>query len=100
MPCTPTTIPGGFTALVCTRRGRSLRCQCGAAAPLMCDWPTPERKSGTCDKGLCNDCRRRDGGDKDYCPFHRGSPPQTQAEMDLAGEDAANEAARILGVTR
>lgn len=82
------------------QKPRQGRCQCGRHAPLQCDWPVPERKSGTCDKPICSDCARHVADDVDYCPFHRGDPPKTQAELDLLGEQAADEAARILGVTR
>ena len=101
MPCNVTKLPNGFTAIVCSRGARHGKryCKCGTYATLVCDWPTPEKKSGTCDNAVCTGCARKDG-EKDYCPFHRGRPPMTQAEMDLAGERAADDAARILGVER
>lgn len=91
--------PDGGAVHVRMGHRRSEKCTCGQRAPLQCDWPVEGRKSGTCDKPICEGCARKDG-EKDYCPFHRGEPPKTQAELDLAGEDAADEAARILGVTR
>lgn len=99
MVCKTVKMPGGGHVIVCGPRPRQQRCSCGRSTGLLCDWPTPERKSGMCDKPVCLDCRRIDG-DKDYCPFHRGDPPKTQAELDLAGEQAADDAAKILGVTR
>lgn len=100
MPCRSIPMPGGGAAIVCgPRPPRTSRCQCGARAELVCDWPSDTRKSGTCDKPICETCARNVDG-KDFCPFHRGEPPKTQAEMDFAGDQAATEAARILGVKR
>ena len=80
---------------------RPWACSCGVYGPLKCDWPTAT--GGTCGKSICESCARKDG-DRDYCPFHRGAPPvpeDVKAEQDrAAGEAAADEAARILGVKR
>lgn len=73
-------------------------CSCRRVATLTCDWPTTYRE-GVCGKPICDSCVRGIDG-KDYCPFHRGDPPRTEAQMQQDGQDAATEAARILGVPR
>lgn len=77
MICTP--IPNG---VIC--RGRPARRRCATCrqlgAEFECDWPTPERSSGTCDAAVCQACRDRDG-ELDYCPKHRAaetSPARAQ----------------------
>jgi hypothetical protein len=98
MPCKTIPLGDGY-AIVCSRsRGRSSRlCGCGRIAPLVCDWPTPGRASGTCDKPVCNSCRRVIRG-KDACPFHRGDMPMTPEEQAAAGASEAANAAAILGL--
>lgn len=98
MPCTPTKLPNGMAAIVCTRGVRPIRCSCGRRGNLVCDWPLEDGK--TCDKPICKACARHVGPDTDYCPFHRGDPPMTEEQKKAAGEAAANEAAKILGVKR
>lgn len=90
---------GKVIGIACGPRQRKTSCSCGRHATLECDWPTEHRKSGTCDKPICKSCARSKDG-KDYCPFHRGDPPLTQEELELEGEAAATEAARILRVPR
>lgn len=97
MPCNTVKLPGGMTAIVCSRPARGSYCTCGRRAPLVCDWPVPEKNSGTCDKPICPRCSRKQG-ERDYCLTHRGAPSMTQAEMDLAGEAEARNAAAMLGV--
>lgn len=58
------------TAIVCGPKRKPARCACGALAPLLCDWKVPERKSGTCDKPICNSCATSPRRDKDLCPAH------------------------------
>lgn len=62
-------LPGGGVAFVdgTTRRRY---CGCGRIAALQCDYPTPGRKSGTCDKHLCRSCGVAVGPDRDHCPEH------------------------------
>lgn len=94
--------PDGATVHVHMTGQRRRNCRCGRRASLQCDWPAPERKSGTCDKAICEACARKDG-EKDYCPFHRGAPAATeptQAELELAGETEADKVAKMLGVKR
>ena len=91
--------PDGGVVHVKMSNPRRNRCQCGRLTDLVCDRPVDSKRSGTCDKPVCTSCRRV-VGDKDYCPFHRGDPPATQAELDIAGDQAAAEAAKLLGVKR
>ncbi len=78
---------------------KSWQCSCGEYAHLQCDWPEPVRQSGICEKAVCRKCARHVDG-KDFCPFHRGEPPMTNAEKLEAGAAAAAEAAKILGIKR
>lgn len=70
MPCTTVTLPDGVRAIVCTSRGRTRRCACGAAATKLCDWKVPSKSSGTCDRPLCARCTHVPAPHKDLCPQH------------------------------
>lgn len=71
MTCERVTLPGGGTAIVCGKRQPFDRCPCGRIASLLCDWKVETvRKSGTCDKPLCERCTTRPAPDKDLCPAH------------------------------
>ena len=71
MPCTPTKIQGAdgktITAIVCTP---TKRCGCKKRSTKLCDWKVTNRKSGTCDKHLCDTCATPVGIDKDLCLDH------------------------------
>jgi hypothetical protein len=95
MPCKTVDLGGGQRAIVCTRGSRPLRCSCGRRTDLVCDWPL--EAGGTCDNGVCRECRRLIRG-LDICPFHRGSPPMTPEEQAAAGASEAANAARLLGL--
>lgn len=69
MVCGYVSIPGGGTAIVCGIRTRR-RCACGRPAPLLCDWKVPAKKSGTCDRPICQRCATSPAPDKDLCPEH------------------------------
>jgi hypothetical protein len=79
MPCEVIHLPGGGTAIVCSR-GRRQRCACGKPATLLCDWKVKGKRSGTCDKPLCASCSHSPAPEKDLCPEHaadwkaRGKP--------------------------
>jgi hypothetical protein len=49
-------------------------CSCGCPSRLcsfvLCDYPMPPRKSGTCDAWVCTDCATHREPDRDYCPQH------------------------------
>lgn len=82
MICEHVQMPGGGFAIVC-HRGSRRRCSVckNAWADLSCDFPTPTRKSGTCDKPLCTACAVKMGEDLDFCPSHpRGVPPGAAQE--------------------
>lgn len=69
MTCTVVRLPTGQTAIVCSStRGR--RCACGRRAPLLCDWKVEGKKSGTCDRPICERCTTSPSPDKDLCPEH------------------------------
>lgn len=67
MTCTPVSMPGGGTAIVCTS---TRRCRCGNRATLLCDWKVPTKKSGTCDAPLCPKCTSSPAPEKDLCATH------------------------------
>lgn len=69
MVCTPTRLPGGGVAIVCSTTRRR-RCACGKPATLQCDWKVKTRRSGTCDRYVCEDCATRPAPDKDLCREH------------------------------
>lgn len=71
MTCQPFTLPNGARGILCTRSRRP-RCACGQPATLQCDAPT-KRKSGTCDRHLCERCATEVGPDKHLCPTHATS---------------------------
>lgn len=64
MPCIRTD-----NGIVCTS-GPRRRCSCGRPATLECDWKVPGRRSGTCDKPICERCTTRPAEGKDLCPDH------------------------------
>lgn len=67
MPCTSHPLSGGQRAIVCTP---NRRCKCGRRATLLCDWKVPTKKSGTCDRPLCDRCTTKPTADKDLCAEH------------------------------
>ncbi len=67
MPCTTVRLPPGEAAIVCTA---TRRCACGARATLLCDWKRPDRRSGTCDRPICQTCATSPAPGKDLCPEH------------------------------
>lgn len=80
MPCETITLPGGISAIVCTRRKPRRRCSCGSGqfTSLLCDHPKP--RGGTCDKPLCDGCAVVVGTDRHHCPGHpQVLPPATEA---------------------
>ena len=85
MTCNFLELPGGGTAIVCTRGGRALLCQepdCGDDHVALCDFPLGRpAPRATCDRRLCERHRRR-RGKLDYCPAH---------EKLIARAPAANE---------
>jgi len=80
MPCTVVKF-GSTTGIVCSRGQRTKRCRCGEIATRECDWRVKDRKSGTCDRPLCERCTHEPAPEKDLCKEHaalweaRGSRP-------------------------
>lgn len=75
MPCTPFTL-NGARGILCTRTRRP-RCACGQPATLQCDAPT-KRRSGTCDRHLCERCATEVGPDKHLCSTHAQAVEQSE----------------------
>lgn len=95
MTCDRLDLPGGGTAIVCTRGKRGRSCKvCGRRATRECDFPITPRGGTprTCDAPLCGQCAKawtRDlalqpaatpapGDTLDLCPAHHAhakSPP-------------------------
>lgn len=76
MVCTPIILPGGLRGMACGRRQKPKACSCcGKPSTLLCDFPVKLRRSGTCDKPLCEACAvKGPGPDLDYCPGHGVKP--------------------------
>lgn len=70
MACQTVRLPDGGAAIVCGPRQRAQRCSCGRPAGLLCDWRIPARKSGTCDRPICDRCTTSPAPEKDLCPEH------------------------------
>lgn len=68
MPCYRVNV-GGTTALVRMSK-RQKRCACGAVATRECDYKVPGKRSGTCDKGICDGCTFSPADNKDICQKH------------------------------
>lgn len=74
MPCRHYTIDGRHV-IICSR-GRGRRAPpapcsvCRAPSTKLCDYPTLENASGTCDRPLCDEHAVHVGPDRDYCVIH------------------------------
>lgn len=82
MPCTHVTLPGGISAIVRTS-GPRLRCACGRSPTLQCDAPT-KRRSGTCDRHLCERCAVEVGPDRHLCPAHAAETAESAPALQEA----------------
>jgi hypothetical protein len=89
MACEHIKIPGHKgEIIVCGIRSRKHFCACGRACEFECDWKTPIRKSGTCDRALCSHHAKEVAPGKHLCPEHqkayeawqrrRTAPPEPQ----------------------
>lgn len=86
MICEPFVTPEGVRGIMCSRGGRRRCSACKRTwATLECDFPTPARKSGTCDKPLCRRCAISKGDNLDFCPHHPegGLPGPDQMGLGL-----------------
>ena len=78
MPCDTADLPGGVTAIVCSRGRSSKPCAyCGRASTRLCDFPVLKKirstgleTKGTCDVPLCDRCTSKIAGDGDLCRAH------------------------------
>lgn len=82
MTCEFVKLPGGGSAIICGRKSKTQKCACGKPATRLCDHPSIKR-SGTCDRPLCDTCAVRIGPDTDYCPDHYASAKAPQIEQQL-----------------
>lgn len=86
MVCKTRALPNGGAAIVKMAPLRPKVCSACSdrRAGLLCDFPVPTNKSGTCDKPLCHRCAKtvstRDAGvTVDFCPDH----PKLQESLDI-----------------
>lgn len=76
MKCETVKLPGGVTAIVCSRGSRSSKpticqfCQERPATKLCDQIINSEGKKRTCDAGICDKCAASGGQGIDYCPNH------------------------------
>jgi len=79
MPCDRVTLPGGFSAIVCTRGRRPHRCTaCHLAGGFQCDWKIAPGK--TCDAYLCAEHAKEVAPGKHLCPGHVEAYAQWKAQ--------------------
>lgn len=78
--CQRVQLPDGTAAIVCGGHSRK-RCSCGRRETRLCDWKVPTRKSGTCDRSLCDRCATSPAPDKDLCGEHAVAFAAWQAEQ-------------------
>lgn len=69
MPCIPFE-HNGVRGIACVKGARRQRCGCGSLATLLCDWKVKAKRTGTCDKPLCEVCSYHPAPEKDLCPEH------------------------------
>lgn len=70
MKCAHLKLPGGGTAIVCSRGGRPRRCfTCDLAGGFQCDWKVSPTK--TCDRYICPDHAQLVAPEKHLCPEHQ-----------------------------
>ena len=71
MGCTHVKV-GGFSAIVCSRGRRPIRCHvCGKAGALLCDWKIGG--GNTCDQPMCDAHALEVGPGKHLCAEHQKS---------------------------
>lgn len=57
--------------IACGVRSSARWCECGRAAKYECDWKVRERKSGTCDKPMCETHTKQVAPNKHICAAHQ-----------------------------
>ena len=61
----------GTTAIIYGARQKRQFCACGRVSSKLCDWKVPEKKSGTCDRPICDKHALSVAPDRDLCPEHQ-----------------------------
>lgn len=77
MTCETVQLPGGATAIVCSRGRRHRACSvagCARTATLLCD--APKGRGRTCDAAMCAGHATEVGPDLHHCPSHADAPTQ------------------------
>ncbi len=82
MPCDPVKLPGGTSAIVCSRGRRPIRCvTCGQPGNLLCDYPvTRDGRSTTCDRPCCKQHAVQVGKGLHHCMAHANFNKQSGSE--------------------
>lgn len=62
---------GGQHVIICGAPTRKRFCACGRPCEFECDWKTPLKKSGTCDRSLCSHHAKEVAPGKHLCPEHQ-----------------------------
>lgn len=78
MPCVRIALPGGGSAIVCTRGRRQPRCSapgCRRSGAFLCDHPTPGGRRTTCSRAMCAEHRTM-SGPLDLCAEHAATNRQ------------------------
>lgn len=85
MPCR--TFQGdGFSAIVCTRGKRPMKCYvCARPCDILCDHPAGVGK--TCDRPCCKTHSEHVGKDRDYCLTHAEFERKKKAEQDRVASE-------------
>ena len=61
----------GSHVIICGARPKVKFCACGRECVALCDWKVGDRKSGTCDRPICELHRSHVAANKDLCPEHQ-----------------------------
>lgn len=77
-------------------------CKCGRRMTRECDFKVTTKKSGTCDKALCDRCTHHPSvngvvqDDKDLCPKHRAEWERRQsAKRSEASENGRSHSPKV-----
>lgn len=84
MPCNSVRMPGGGSAIVCTRGGGLKRCSvahCHKLGVRQCDFPS--KPDGlTCDRYLCREHTVSVRRGVDFCPEHADEAAQLRLPLE------------------
>lgn len=82
MHCDRVKLPGGTTAIICSRGRRRPLCRwCPRDSSFQCDWKVGSGR--TCDKHLCAEHAKEVAADKHLCPEHEKAYEQWLAKRGL-----------------